>query len=422
MAATDKARTGGGMTAAVTLVFCFLTAIIEGIDLQSMGIAAPSLKPEFGLSNEQLGWILAASPIGLFFGSFFGGRLADFFGRKAALVGSMLVFGVFQLTTVWAPNYEILGAIRLLCGLGLGGALPNLIALTSEAASGKSRIVSVVITAAGMPVGGGLASAIMFFEGAGADWRTVFYIGGIAPLLLAPVIALALPESRMFKAAKAAEAASGVAARKVGALMALFGENRAIATLLIWIAMLFTTIVTYLLLNWLPVLMVAKGFTKPEASFIQIWFNGGAAAGSIALGWLMERLMAAKPQTRDHQGRMVLFLCYGGLAVSLVGLTAITNNVMLASIAVAVTGAFLLGAQYIVYGLTPFYYRTTSRGTGTGAGVASGRLGSAVGPMLAGMLLSAGQSTTQVLQAMFPVVGVAAAAAILLMFRKQVDE
>ena len=72
MAATDKARTGGGMTAAVTLVFCFLTAIIEGIDLQSMGIAAPSLKPEFGLSNEQLGWILAASPIGLFFGSFIG--------------------------------------------------------------------------------------------------------------------------------------------------------------------------------------------------------------------------------------------------------------------------------------------------------------------------------------------------------------
>lgn len=419
MATTDEVRMRGGMTAAITLVFCFLTACIEGIDLQSMGIAAPSLKPEFGLSNEQLGWILAASPIGLFFGSFFGGRLADVFGRKVALVGSMLVFGVFQLTTVWAPNYEILGAIRLLCGLGLGGALPNLIALTSEAASGKSRIVSVVITAAGMPVGGAFASAIMFIEGAGADWRTVFYIGGIAPLVLGPLMAFALPESRMFRAAKAAEAAGG---RKVNTFTALFGENRAISSLLIWIAMLFTTIVTYLLLNWLPVLMVAKGFTKPEASFIQIWFNMGAAFGSILLGWLMERLMASKPETRDHQGRMVLFLCYAGLAVSLVGLTAITNNLTLASIAVAVTGAFLLGAQYIVYGLTPFYYRTTSRGTGTGAGVASGRLGSAVGPMLAGMLLGAGQSTTQVLQAMFPVVGVGAVAAILLMFRKQVDE
>ncbi len=320
MAATkDEARITGGTAAVVTLVFCFLTACIEGIDLQSMGIAAPSLKPEFGLDNGQLGWILAASPIGLFFGSFFGGRLADAFGRKSALVGSMLVFGVFQLTTVWAPNYEILGAIRLLCGLGLGGALPNLIALTSEAASGKSRIVSVVITAAGMPVGGGLASAIMFLGGDHASWRTVFYIGGIAPLVLGPLMAFALPESRMFKAAKAAEAAGG---KKLNTFTALFGEGRAISSLLIWIAMLFTTIVTYLLLNWLPVLMVAKGFTKPEASFIQIWFNVGAAVGldraRLADGAAHGR-QAGDPRSSGTDGAVPLLCRPGGLACGTYG-------------------------------------------------------------------------------------------------------
>ena len=392
----------------LTLLFCFLIATIEGIDLQSMGIAAPALKPEFGLTNGQLGYVLTASPIGLFFGSFIGGRLADHIGRKATLILAMLLFGVFQLSTVWAPGFEALLVIRFLTGLGLGGALPNLIALTAEAAGGKGRIINVVITAAGMPTGGALAAAIMYFGGVSADWRVVFYIGGIAPLLLAPAIALALPESKMFREAKAALAATGA---RVNSFKALFGENRWIATLLLWIGFFFTTVVTYLLLNWLPSLMVAKGFTRTEASFIQILFNLGAVVGSIFLGWMMQR----------RPSRTVLFICYAGLALSLLGLTVITKNLALASTVVALTGGFLLGAQYILYGLSPSFYRTASRGTGTGAAVAAGRLGSAVGPTLAGMLLSQGQSATQVLQALLPVTAVGAVAAILLMFCKRTE-
>ena len=414
--ATDKSLRS---VAAITLFLCFCTAVIEGIDLQSMGLAAPKLAPEFHFIASQMKWVMLASPAGLFIGALVGGRLADKWGRKVALLGSIAIFGVFQLATAWAQAIDFGGAslsaywvliiVRVLCGLGLGGALPNLIALVAEASGGKNNILNVVITAAGMPTGGALASYIAFTGGEHGDWRTVFYIGGLAPLVLAPIMALALPESKLFQLAKAAAGEVGI---KVNSLVVLFGGGRAIASILLWIGLFFTTLVLYLLLNWLPTLMISKGFTKTEANFIQIFFNVGSAVGSIVLGWLMQR----KPS------RMILFVCYVGVAVSLMGLMYVGKDLALAITGEAVVGTFLLGAQYILYGLTPTFYRTAVRGTGTGAAVAAGRFGSAVGPYLGGALLGAGQGAAQVLQSLLPVTAAAAVAAILLMFCKRAED
>ena len=407
MASVAGAREGGLQGGAlITLVLCFCTTFVEGIDLQSMGIAAPKLGPEFHLSAKELGVVLSASPLGLFFGAFIGGRLADAVGRKAALIASMAIFGLFQLTTVWAPGYTALIAIRFACGLGLGGALPNIIALTSEALGGRNSILNVVVTMAGMPAGGTLASLIAFWGGETGDWRTVFYIGGIAPLVLAPVMALALPESDMFRAARATAVQEG---RRINTLKVLFGDGRATASILLWVGMFGTTLMTYLLLNWLPKLLVNGGFSKTDASFVQIFFNVGSAVGSIFLGWMMQR----KPR------RAILFACYLGIAVFLYTLTLVGHSVVLASWDVAVIGMFLLGAQYILYGLTPLFYRTETRGTGSGASVAAGRLGSATAPQLGGMLVAAGASFGQVMESLLPVTAVSAAAAILLMFCKR---
>ena len=407
MANFAGARPGGLQAGAlITLILCFCTTFVEGIDLQSMGLAAPKLGPEFHLGPGMLGNVLMASPLGLFFGAFIGGRLADALGRKAALITSMAVFGLFQLTTVWAPGYAPLLAIRFLCGLGLGGALPNLIALTSEALGGRNSILNVVVTMAGMPAGGTLASLIAYWGGETGDWRTVFYVGGIAPLILAPIMAFALRESDMFRAAKAAATEAG---RRLNTLKVLFGDGRATASILLWVGMFGTTLVTYLLLNWLPKLLVNGGFSKTDASFIQIFFNIGSAAGSIFLGWLMQR----RPR------RLILLVCYVGVAAFLYTLTLIGKNVVLASWDVAIIGMFLLGAQYILYGLTPLFYRTETRGTGSGASVAAGRLGSATAPQLGGMLVAAGASFGQVMESLLPVTAVSAAAAILLMFCKR---
>ena len=399
---------GEGMKirAVITLVLCFCATFIEGIDLQSMGLAAPKLGPEFHLGPGMLGYVLSASPIGLFFGAFIGGRMADAFGRKSALMLAMVLFGVFQLATVWAPGYAALLAIRFACGLGLGGALPNLVALTSEASGGKNSILNVVITAAGMPTGGTLASWIAYQGGETGDWRTVFYVGGVAPLVLAPIMALALPESQMFRAAKAQAAEAG---RRLNTFRVLFGEGRAVASILLWVAMFGTTLVTYLLLNWLPKLLVNGGMLKTDASFVQIFFNVGSAAGSIFIGWLMQR----------RPSRLILFVCYAGIAVFLYGLVLAGRSVVLASWDVAIIGMFLLGAQYILYGLTPLFYRTENRGTGSGASVAAGRLGSATAPQLGGLLVAAGASFGQVMESLLPVTAVSAAAAMLLMFCKR---
>lgn len=386
-----------------TLALCFLLALIEGVDLQSMGIAAPSLGPEFRLSRQQLGVVLLASPFGLFFGAFIGGRIADSWGRKRVLVLVTVVFGALQLSTAWATGLASLFVIRFLCGLGLGGAFPNLIALTSEAAGGRNSIINVVITVAGLPAGGALASLIGFLAGANGNWRIVFYVGGIAPLALAPVMALALPESMLFRKAKAA-AASGT---KQTTLEVLFGGARARPTVLLWVAVFSTALVIYLLLNWMPVLMGAKGFSKTDALLIQILFNVGAALGSVYFGWRMQR----------RPGRRVLLVCYAGVAAGLVVMAPLGKDLLLAAATAAVVGAFVLGAQFILYGLAPAYYAVETRGTGTGATVAASRLGSALGPLFAGLLLGHGASETHVLQALLPVTALAGTAAIGLLWQ-----
>jgi AAHS family 3-hydroxyphenylpropionic acid transporter len=387
----------------VTLALCFCAAIIEGIDLQSMGIAAPGIAPEFHLSKQALGHVLTASPLGLFFGAFIGGRIADFWGRRNALILSIIVFGAFQLATAWASGYTDLLVIRFLCGLGLGGAFPNLIALTAEASGGRNNILNVVVTAAGMPTGGAVAALIGFSAGPGGDWRTVFYVGGIAPLMLAPVMIVLLPESSLFRQARSA--ATSVK-RQLGVLYTLFDQSRARQTVLLWISFFFTAVMTHLLLNWLPNLMVAKGFTRPQAFLIQIVFNLAAASGSVCLGWLMQR----------RPNRLLLFVCFAGLAAALLAIASLGHDLVLVAATAAVMGTCLIGAQFVLYGLSPAYYPTITRGTGTGAAVAVSRLGSAMGPYLAGQLLGAGATATQVLQSLLPMTGAAAAAAVLLMF------
>ena len=400
---TTTAHASALQRSGITLALCFCAAIIEGIDLQSMGIAAPGIGPEFHLSKQALGYVLSASPLGLFFGAFIGGRIADFWGRRNALILSVIVFGAFQLATAWASDYPTLLAIRFLCGLGLGGAFPNLIALTAEASGGRNNILNVVITAAGMPAGGAVAALIGFSAGPGGDWRTVFYVGGVAPLLLAPVMVVLLPESGLFRQARSAIASGKT---QPGVFNTLFHRSRVRQTSLLWISFFFTAVMTHLLLNWLPNLMVAKGFTKPQAFLIQIVFNLASAAGSVVLGFVMQR----------RPNRLLLFVCYAGLAAALLTIASLGHDLALVAATAAVMGTCLIGAQFVLYGLSPAYYQTITRGTGTGAAVAMSRLGSAMGPYLAGQLLGAGATATQVLQSLLPVTGVAAAAAVLLMF------
>ncbi|KDL58048.1 hypothetical protein AF52_00949 [Klebsiella pneumoniae MGH 66] len=228
----------------VTIGLCFMVALMEGLDLQAAGIAAVGMAQAFALDKMQMGWIFSAGILGLLPGALVGGMLADRHGRKRILLGSVLLFGLFSLATALAWSFPTLLLARLLTGVGLGAALPNLIALTSEAAGSRFRGRAVSLMYCGVPIGAALAAALGF-SGLAAAWQIIFWIGGVVPLLLIPLLMRWLPESQAFQRAEASVP-----------LRTLFAPGQAAATLLLWLGYFFTLLVVYMLINWLPMLLV----------------------------------------------------------------------------------------------------------------------------------------------------------------------
>ncbi|MBP2082683.1 MULTISPECIES: 3-(3-hydroxy-phenyl)propionate transporter MhpT [Pseudomonas] len=377
----------------LTIGLCFLVALLEGLDLQATGVAAPHMAKAFALTPAMLGWVFSAGLLGLLPGAFIGGWLADRLGRKAILIVAVLLFGGFSLGTAHADTYTSLLIARLMTGLGLGAALPILIALASEAAPQRLRSTAVSVTYCGVPLGGAIASVIGM-AGLGEDWRAVFYVGGIAPIAIAFVLMVWLKESQAFRGQPAASTGGN------GMLAQLFGPGQVSRTLLLWVACFFTLTVLYMLLNWLPSLLIGQGYSRPQAGAVQILFNLGGAAGSFLTGRMMDRGLA---------GRAV-FIAYAGMLASLAGL-GLSTSFGLMLLAGFTAGYCAIGGQLVLYALAPTLYSTHVRATGVGASVAVGRLGSMAGPLAAGQILAAGAGVGGLLLAASPGLVVAALAA-----------
>ncbi|MFL6532753.1 MAG: 3-(3-hydroxy-phenyl)propionate transporter MhpT [Pseudomonas sp.] len=370
--------------ATLTIALCFIVALIEGFDLQSAGTAAAGLRQMFSLDPKMMGWVFSAGIIGLLPGAFFGGWIADRIGRKKILIAAVLLFGVFSLSTAYVEQFSSLLVVRFMTGLGLGAALPNLIALCAEAVGEQRRGTAISVMYAGVPLGGALAAVVaMMF---GEHWQMTFFIGGLAPLLVVPLMLLWLPESSAFKQVRHV---SGEASSSVG--QALFGEGRGMTTLGLWLSYFFTLTVMYMLLNWLPSLLLEQGFSKPQAGLVQMLFNIGGTLGSLLGGLLLDRCNAFK---------VVLFV-YAGLLSALAGV-GVSVGIVPMAIAGFAAGLFVMAAQLVLYALAPPSYPTAVRATGVGAAVAIGRLGSVAGPLAAGQILAAGAGTSTVLLATSP--------------------
>lgn len=382
--------------ATLTLALCFAIAIFEGFDLQSMGVAAPRMRGEFGLDHAQMAWAFSAATLGTLPGALLGGRYADRIGRKKVLIFSILLFGIMSILTAFASQFNLLLIIRFLTGLGMGGALPMMITLASEAVSEKKRGTAVSIMYSGIPFGGILTSVVAMSLAGDSEWRHIFYIGGFAPVLLIPLLLKYLPESKAYLSAQQQ-------VKTTSFWDVLFAKERRFSTLQIWIGFFCTLVVLYFLLNWLPLLMGAQGLTKHEANYVQIGYNLGGVVGSIMMGMLLDRLRMS----------FVIKLIYVGILFSLCCL-AISPTVTLLSLAAIGCGLFIVGGQSALYGLAAMFYPTHMRGTGVGAAVAVGRLGSFAGPLFAGMLLSFGSSAGMVIGASIPMIVIAAIASLFL--------
>ncbi|MDQ0507395.1 MFS transporter [Xanthobacter agilis] len=366
------------------LLFVFLAATIEGFDLQAAGVAAPKIAPVFHLTPQQMGLFFSSATLGLMFGALAGGYTADRWGRRTGLVIALLAFGVASLATVFATSVDMLIGLRFLTGVGLGGALPNLVSIASEAVAPERKGRAVALMYAGMPLGAAVASLVALLDFHGNDWRSIFLVGGLLPLLLVPPIIAGLPALKI--------APHGH--ERAVSWTEIFRREAIGTTALLWTAFFLGLMVVYLLMNWLPQLLVVHGFSRGEASLAQILYSLGGVAGSLIGGHLLDsrwRLPAI--------GASFVFVA---AALAMLGL--LPPVLALTLFVVALVGGGVLCVQSILYGVAPQCYPTRIRGTGVGLVVAVGRLGSMAGPLLAGMLVAYGSTPSDVMLIMVPVI------------------
>ncbi len=392
------------------LLICAAVLFLDGFDTQAIGYVAPALAKEWGLTKAALGPVFSAGLFGLMIGALLFGPLADRIGRKKIIIFSTLAFGLGALVTAFVQDVNTLLAIRFLTGLGLGGAMPNAIAMTSEFNPRRRRATMVMIMFCGFSVGaalGGLLAAALIPQ---FGWRSVFVVGGVAPLLLVPILALRLPESVRFLALtgranepvaqllglispKAAFAPAtqfvidepGLAGIPV---LHLFRDGRTLVTLLLWVVFFMSLLDLYFLSNWLPTVLNDLGASVSGAAAIGSMLQVGGVVGTFALGSIIDRFSF-------RALALVYFIAV--FAVGAIG--QLGHSVVFVTLAIFAAGFCIVGGQIAANALAAAFYPTSVRATGVGWALGIGRVGSIVGPLVGGALLTMKWSTAEVFMA-----------------------
>jgi AAHS family 3-hydroxyphenylpropionic acid transporter len=369
-------------SAALIIGLCFLGALCEGFDIQAAGVAAAGVRHEFHPSPGTLGWFFSSANVGLLIGAIVGGRLSDRLGRKPVLIASLMAFGLFSLLTSTAWDMPSLTVIRLLTGLGLGGCMPNLLATAAAARGASARGGDIAMTYIGMPLGGSIASLVAVVLPTD-HWRQLFIVGGLTPFAAAAAMAVLMPPPPKSPDVRPT-------ARTLQDLRELFA-GRLTQTALLWIGLFLGVLTLHLMLNWLPLLLIAQGLSKDQAAMAQIGFNVGGSAGALLVGWLMDTL-----------GRRLAVTVNLAALPAILLLLARTHGPAAAGLAILLGGS-VLALQVIFFSVAGSVYAERIRGTGLGTAVGVGRAGSVTGPALAAVLLASGGSSTQVLIGLLPI-------------------
>ena len=293
---------------------CGAIAFMDGYDVQAMGFVAPALSAALHIPRPALGPLLSSGTIGMMFGAITFGTLADRFGRKPILIACTLMFGIMSLITATADSLQAMWIYRLLTGFGLGGAMPNTIALTAEYAPKKYRSVAVTTMFCGFSVGAAVGGFVAAGLISSFGWQAVFVVGGLIPLVTAALSFHFLPESIRFLLLKGGQkeramkylsrisrdteqydyiiAGADDHASGGNSVKELFTEGRAVATPLLWICFFMNLLVLFFLNNWLPTVLHDAGIAVEKAIVLTALFQLGGVAGSLSLGRLIDRYLS----------------------------------------------------------------------------------------------------------------------------------
>jgi len=383
----------------LVFVLCFLIVLIDGFDTQAVAFAAPLLRHELGGGHNALGLLFSAGLLGGLFGGLVFGPVGDRLGRRPILVAALAIVAVGTLATAAAHGAASLAALRFFTGLGLGGAIPGVIALAAEYAPPGRRKLIVSLVFSGFPLGAVVGSLVSAWVLPHLGWRAIFVIGGAAPAVLLPLCWALLPESLVHLRAKTGSdtAAARIIARlgpqatlalggdgddhrgPRNAIADLFREGRAAGTALLWLICFVSLLATYCTISWLPTLVREAGLPLSTAVLAAGSINVGSVLGNIALSRLGDRISPFLP--------IAVSFLLGGLCVGFIGRATGSSGEMLGVCLAA--GAFAVGAQLSITALIAAYYPARLRATGVGWSFGVGRLGGVVGPMIAGLLLAA---------------------------------
>ncbi|MBB6255264.1 MFS transporter [Nitrospirillum iridis] len=374
---------------------CFSAAALEGYDLQVVSVAMPRLRPQLGLLPQQVGVALSSGLMGMALGAMAGGILSDRLGRRGVLIISICGLGVATLLTAFVTSYQTLLLARILTGVAIGGAMPTLIAIVA-AIAGRHRITTLVTAVmCGLPFGGVLAALAGLATIPSFGWRGLFVFGGVLTLLVAPLLMFGIPG--------VGDRAVGDDAHEPAGGNTLFGGGRILATPLLWLTFILTLAVFSLLIGWAPALVIDKGLPPTMASGVMLALNLSGIVGALLTGRLCDLIGV----------RAIMLPTYFGIAAGL-ALFAFADTPGLMVLAAMVAGFFILGAQFALFGIAPRLYPSARHGTGVGMAAAMGRIGSILGPIYAGWLLSGGMSADKAVLSTIPI-AVAAGLALLLM-------
>jgi MFS transporter, AAHS family, 4-hydroxybenzoate transporter len=382
------------------LVWSVFIGMVDGYDIGAAAFAAPHLIPAWHIAPASLKWVLTASNFGVLFGSQIFGWVGDRYGRKAALILCNLLFGVFTYWAAYSTNLSELAWLRFLAGLGIGGVIPNVVAINAESAPRRLRATLAIFATALIPIGGALPGFVSAWLVPTYGWPILFKIGGIFPIIVALAAIFGMPESIKFMALHESQR------RKMAALIAairpnfnlapnarfavedeqqspssnpiyLFDRGLAVITPLSWLLFALNLMGFYFLISWTPTLMAAARASQGTAALAGAMLQVGGTVGALALVWWLQRAR--------WLAVAVLFLIAVPVVGS-IGYAGLTSATALLT-ATFFAGAIVLGIQAGINGLGAMLYPTMLRANGSGWQLGVGRIGGIIGPLLGALFV-----------------------------------
>ena len=358
------------------LFWCLMIIIFDGYDLVIYGVALPLLMQEWALSAVQAGLLASTALFGMMFGAMTFGTLSDKLGRKKTIMICVAIFSGFTFLGAFATNPVEFGILRFLAGLGIGGVMPNVVALMTEYAPKRIRSTLVALMFSGYAIGGMTSALLGAWLVPQFGWKIMFYIA-IIPLVALPLIWKFLPESLMYLTNKKEIEQTRTIVQKISPsqqlngdtefvlnevtkgdeapVKALFQQGRMFSTFMFWIAFFMCLLMVYALGSWLPKLMIQAGYSLGASMIFLFALNIGGMIGAIGGGALADRFHIKKVVT-------IMFIC-GAAALILLGFNS--PQIVLYTL-IAVAGAATIGSQILLYTFVAQYYPSTVRSIVTG--------------------------------------------------------